>query len=49
MGMVRLELTWISPPPPQDGASAISPHPHIYNVKANITKHRLTYINTLDN
>lgn len=27
MGTVRLELTWISPPPPQDGASAISPRP----------------------
>lgn len=33
MGMVRLELTWNYPPPPQDGASAISPHPHTYNVK----------------
>lgn len=27
VGTVRLELTWISPPPPQDGASAISPCP----------------------
>jgi hypothetical protein len=31
-GMERLELSWVSPPPPQDGVSASSTtHPHIKN------------------